>query len=391
MCGIVGMIVHGNSGMFQKHDKMLAQLLHAGMFRGEDATGLIGILKNGDFGIMKEASDAYFFNAQFNNSKLDKELYNNGKAIIGHNRAKTIGKNVDENAHPFVEDNTFAMVHNGTLRNHKAIKDTEVDSQALTYLFKQAMDQENWKEAMEEALGKVNGAFAVVWYDQKRNELCMIRNKERPLALIKLGDTTLFCSEAPMGQWIAWRNNEKIVDTIILKEHTLYQFDLSKTGGDFSETNLSPKAPAVTSTTPSNGGTKGTAIKKNAGGNLSTDNWMLHSAGALSKNAFKKLRPKLLKQRITFELDDYFPNSPEDTDSTKAYLLGYVLDGAYDLVEYRHEVEGLVWFTHQLCEYELSISTHLTGEVVDCTYDAKAKKIVIHVDKIQLVKEEAVV
>lgn len=399
MCGIVGLISHNQSGFFMKHQKMISQLLHAGMFRGSDATGVIGILRNGDFGIAKEASDSYTFGYLFNNSKLDKELFQSGKALIGHNRAKTIGQNIDANAHPFVEDGTFAMVHNGTLRNHRQIKDTEVDSQALTYLFKQAMDQEDWKTAMEEALGKVEGAFAVVWYDQKRGQLCMIRNKERPLSLIITKDTTLFCSEAPMGQWIAWRNNETIVKTVVLEEHTLYQFDLTKQGGDFSETNLSPKKSIGTTGTTGQAPASGRASRRRTGVMTSTDTkskglpasmqeWLTGAvAKPMSKNAFKKERPRLLNRWITFELDDYFPNDLHG-DSTKAAVIGYSLDGAHDLVEMRHEIDGTIWFDKDLTEFDLVNAKLLQGLVHDVVYDKKGMKLVIGVDKIRIVDEK---
>lgn len=391
MCGVIGMIVHGQSGFFQKHNKMLEQLIHAGMFRGEHATGLIGVMKDGDFGIMKEATDGYFFNMQYSGSKLDKELFSRGKAVIGHNRYKTMGKNTDENAHPFVEDDTFAMVHNGTLRNHYQIKNTEVDSQALTYLFKQAMDQEDWKTAMEEALGRVQGAFAVVWYDQKRNQLCMIRNKERPLALIRMQDTTLFCSEAPMGQWIAWRNQEKIEKTIILEEHKLYQFDLSKAGGDFSETNLSPKFQKGLQWVIQHGATTKVGTNTTKAGierGKDTATWMLNTAQPLSKNAYKRFRNKLIGQKLTFELEDFFPNDPDHGESTKAQVVGYCLSGAYDLVEYRHEIEGLIWFNHSVTEDSLLKETHLTGEVVEVEFDGKARKLCVYVDRLRPTTEE---
>src|ERR1700752_137462 len=140
MCGIVGFISKWKAtGFSAKQQKMFYQLLHADMLRGWEATGVITVAKNGDFGIMKEASDASVFNGSFIDSDLDKDMYKEGVAVIGHNRAKTIGENKDENAHPFVVDDTFAMVHNGTLRNHKDMHDTEVDSEALAKTFKAAM------------------------------------------------------------------------------------------------------------------------------------------------------------------------------------------------------------------------------------------------------------
>lgn len=399
MCGIVGIIPNWKTSGFQMvHQKMFYQMLFTNQLRGQDATGVITCHSNGDFGIMKEASDAYQFNWAFEGSDLDKDLYKNGVAVIGHNRAKTIGENKDENAHPFVVDKTFAMVHNGTLYNHKAMEDTEVDSEALAITFKKAMDEDDWKKAMEEAIAKVTGAFACVWYDQKRHELCMIRNSQRPLGYVHTANATLFGSELPMLTWIATRNTEKVEKVEALKEHVLYRFDLKKSGGVPDETFLSLKKPTTTKGftngvipfTPPSGGkeTPSTTSPFDTEKDIidavikdlikPTD---VQGRASLSKSAFKRLRSKLLFKRINFWLDDYVEKTVDPTGAaTDVMLMGSSIDGAFDLCEIHHYIRGVVNIqTLGIKEEELMKSVLFNGQIHDLEYDKEASAMIIHV------------
>ncbi len=380
MCGIVGLISKWkSSGLQTTQQKMFYQMLFADLLRGNDATGVIGVMKDGDFGTMKEASDSYTFNYNLIDSKLDKQMYKEGVAYIGHNRAKTVGENKDENAHPFTVDGTFSMVHNGTLSNHKNLADTAVDSHALAITFKNAMDQEDWKTALEDALGKVTGAFAVVWYDQKRDQVCMMRNSQRPLAIVKTATATLFGSEGHLLMWIASRNGEKVEEVLSCKEHTLYTFDMKKTGGDFSETNLFPKTPrgkgysngtvAISTTTTVATKKEGSA---NDAGFKSLVSTFENTAQPLSKNAFKRLRAKLAQKTLSFYVEDYVEGA-----NNKAMVIGYSFSGSYDLCEVRHTVKCIVDMTEFPVE-ALDEAGQLEGKVSHCEYDAENKQIEIH-------------
>lgn len=378
MCGIVGVLNNWKSTGFDgAQQKMVYQLLFADLLRGADATGVIGVEKDAHFTIMKEACDAYNFNDQFIDSKLDKALYKDGVALIGHNRAKTIGENKDENAHPFVVDKTFAMVHNGTLRNHKALADTAVDSEALAIVFKKAMDEEDWKTALEAALGKVEGAFAVVWFDQKRNQVCMMRNKERPLGIVQTNRSVVFGSEIPLLQWIALRNGEKVEKVLSLKEHTLYTFDMTKTGGDYSETFLSPNIPKVVTTSGFKNGTTDVTATSGVKQALGED-----SVGPrpLSKNAFKKLRAFLQGKIVPFYIEDAVDMDPNNKGRVeKALVTGYNLKGSYDLDEVRHQVNMVIDFAKcGIKEDELDDACEWQGKVSHCEYDPGNKAIIIH-------------
>lgn len=353
MCGIVGLITKHSNGFTYQQQKMVYQMLVADEVRGADATGVITVHNNKDFGLMKEATEGYYFVDSFIDSDLDKDLYRNSMAVIGHNRAKTVGDNKDENAHPFSVDNTFAMVHNGTLRNHHELSKTEVDSEALAIELKQAMDKEDWKLGLEEALGRVRGAYACVWYDQKRHQLCMIRNSERPLGFIQTPHSILFGSELGMLGWIANRNGEDVKEWKSLEIHKLYTFDMEEGKGAYQETFLSLKYPTPvtkgftngthSTRTRSTGKQVKTSHSNDAGGDDIQDapfrpyDDPVGDNGALSKNAFKRLKGLINGKEIEFLCDDYV-----EANHGTFLAMGRCTNGSFDLCEVRHSVSAVI-------------------------------------------------
>jgi glucosamine 6-phosphate synthetase-like amidotransferase/phosphosugar isomerase protein len=153
MCGIVGAIIKGSNGFFQKEEATFAELLYVDALRGFDSTGVVGVLNDASFFTMKEASEAAIFLPKLREHEMFKGMYARGKLWIGHNRKKTIGEIDDQTAHPFVVDNTFAMVHNGTLFNwEKLYKGKEKpfsDSHALALCIKEALDEHHPIKALE--------------------------------------------------------------------------------------------------------------------------------------------------------------------------------------------------------------------------------------------------
>jgi len=122
ICGIVGVVIKANNGLTKRIEDSFYNLLFVDTLRGDDSTGIIAVEKDTTFHIMKEASEAAWFIPQAQYSKVGKGMWTTGKALIGHNRKGTMGKVEDENAHPFVVDDDFAMVHNGTLTKSQNLK-----------------------------------------------------------------------------------------------------------------------------------------------------------------------------------------------------------------------------------------------------------------------------
>jgi predicted glutamine amidotransferase len=314
MCGIVGCVMKANSGFYQRQEDTFFELLFADQLRGEDSTGLIGIEKDTTFYIAKEACKASEFIPKYKGTPTSTAMWNQGKAYIGHNRKKTIGDIKDENAHPFVVEDTFAMVHNGTLDSgwHKLAdgQKVDIDSEALAIHFhaalKKAMEggDQDTEKIFEEALGQVHGAYAVAMYDQTRHKIFLTRNKDRPLSIIETDDAWFFMSESLMGAWILsrlgrggiTRYDYSKLKVSGIQEHEVITFDLDK--NTMGRTQLHPKPKYATSyqsttssppPTPSGGTTALAEIKKGV---------------SCSEKDYKRFRKEWLGKRITVVVND---------------------------------------------------------------------------------------
>lgn len=321
MCGIVGVIVKGTSGLMNKHENCFFEMLYADALRGFDSTGVIAVDNTGAFSIMKEATEAGWFVPQLKDSALRKNMYARGKVYIGHNRKKTIGEITDEQAHPFVIDNTFAFVHNGTLHGHKLLADTTTDSQALAVVLKKSLEEDKYKDALEETLSKVWGAYATVMYNQLTDKVHFLRNKERPLFLIDAPDAVYFASEGMMATWILCRNEYKYSDLKVtfLDEYSFATYDLEKNTLIY-ETLEPKKATSHTQTSKSGGnGSVGSV----AGNNIL-------KATLSTKSQFKQFKRTWLGKRVRLWAEDglekNFPRTMDRDGETEFHLWGKLDD-----------------------------------------------------------------
>lgn len=297
MCGIVGVISKGALGLSLQEFNVFDELLYHDTVRGSDATGVITVEKDTGFHINKEACPGHEFLEYWSDTKAFKNRAKDAMALIGHNRKATMGdKRADSSAHPFVAENRFAMVHNGTLYAHKDLADVDVDSHALTIALDREINKEGAtsdKDAVSTVLSDVYGAYACVWYNQVSNRINIVRNSDRPLSIIETSWAYYFASELRMLTWVLDRNNIKIEKDKIfpVTVDTLYTFDMNPPRQPMKQEGLSlKKATSPTSTTP----TLHTGFGSSSGG-----------ASELSKNQFKNLRKYWLGKDMNFGVDSY--------------------------------------------------------------------------------------
>lgn len=203
MCGIVGFLTEE---LWNRRDRnrFVTQALIADTLRGTDATGAFFVpLKevHDHPGWCKEVTDGYSFVTK--NEYFSKYIEAQHYAVIGHNRAATIGTGIDA-SHPF-QEGPITLVHNGTLADTTCLPISQYKAEAANDSHTIAINLA--KHTVDEVIPKLDGSFALVWHDQRDGKMRIIRNSRRPLHLAKLKheDTVLIASEAGMLMWLATR------------------------------------------------------------------------------------------------------------------------------------------------------------------------------------------
>lgn len=280
MCGHVGFLSYNMTGLFNKDLTMFEDLLYIDGLRGEDATGVCMITKHSGAKVLKQSSDASWFMYAKEYKTLRDTVVSDARGLLGHNRKATIGGAKDECAHPFIVDDRSVFFHNGTLHNHKAIADTEVDSEALGMLFSRC---EGDIEKLTDATSRVSGAYACVWYDADANKVYFLRNSQRTFYI---GETDkgdlVYASEAWMIAGIAARHGVKMKDILPTEVDTLYTVDLS---GALKIEKVPVPKKSLPSPSPRRGGKATSAIE-------------------LTKSEIKRLRKELARSDYHY----FFPD-----------------------------------------------------------------------------------
>lgn len=204
MCGIWGVIKGPRTSLFDMR-KFLGNSLVAGTVRGDHGAGLM-LLPNiaGPAHIVKaaESGDQLIYREPTQRMLSTQNLASMW-AVIGHNRAATVGDISDEATHPFQHGN-ITLVHNGgvsspgQLPGVKKWNVNRVDSDGIC--------ESIAASGYEETLKHTYGAYALAWHDAEQNVLRLVRNAQRPLHFMRTAcGALLLASEGDMLWWLAGR------------------------------------------------------------------------------------------------------------------------------------------------------------------------------------------
>ncbi len=193
-CGVFGIFGHPEA----------ANLTYLGLYalqhRGQESAGIAasdGVHVRLSKG-MGHVADA------FSEKTLEKVP---GHLAIGHVRYSTAGDSNADNAQPILIDcghGQVAIGHNGNLINASELKDelvrqgaifqTTTDTEVILHLYARSRAA-SVDDAVIEAISRVQGAFSLVLCT--RDRLIAVRDPHgfRPLALGRLGDAVIVCSE----------------------------------------------------------------------------------------------------------------------------------------------------------------------------------------------------
>lgn len=235
MCGIIGFVTEetGHEGVATRR-KFMHHGLIIDTLRGDDSTGVFyrpkGETGSGKVlptaGWCKAVDDGY----RFVKSKAYKACAGDVDKywfMFGHNRAATVGAVTVDGAHPF-QEGPITLIHNGTLHSTYDLPQSQhklgvdVDSHALCHNLALVEPE----EAAEKVIGKIDGAFALVWHDARNDTLNIIRNDERPLHVAKeyKGRTLYFTSEAAQLHYLEDKLNLAFESVTYPEPGVLLQF-----------------------------------------------------------------------------------------------------------------------------------------------------------------------
>jgi glucosamine--fructose-6-phosphate aminotransferase (isomerizing) len=155
-------------------------------YRGYDSAGIAGII-DGKLKSCKRAGRIESLRQAVSEENLRLNT------AIAHTRWATHGVPNEENAHPqFDQNRTLAVVHNGIIENHTAIRneleahgakfqsdtDTEVIAQLISYLYKG-----NLRLAVQKALKQLRGSLAIALIHVNHPNQIIAASRESPLVI----------------------------------------------------------------------------------------------------------------------------------------------------------------------------------------------------------------
>lgn len=217
MCGLVGMA--GSIGRNEKD--AFRYLLVVDTLRGPHSTGMACVDTQGNWDLVKKQGTPYdLFDSKQFTTAFSKTSY----VLIGHNRYATQGKVNSQNAHPF-EFRDVVGAHNGTLRGQHRLPDHtrfEVDSENIFYTIQE--------EGVDSTLQKLDGSYALTYWDKRTEELTIIRNDERELfyCLSKDNKTIFWASESWMLYACLHRASIKHGPVTAFDKETIYRIKVER-------------------------------------------------------------------------------------------------------------------------------------------------------------------
>ena len=155
-------------------------------YRGYDSSGIAGVI-DGKIKSCKRAGNVHFLKSVITEEKLRLDT------AIAHTRWATHGIPSEENAHPhFDHKRTLALVHNGIIENHAAIRsqlemagivfrsdtDSEVIAQLISHLYKGDLCL-----TVKKALERLQGSLAIAIIHVNHPDQIVATSRKSPLVI----------------------------------------------------------------------------------------------------------------------------------------------------------------------------------------------------------------
>ena len=190
MCGIVGAIAQRNVV------PVLLEGLRKLEYRGYDSAG-IAVVNNG-LHRLRSVGRVASLSEMADKAKTDAPIG------IAHTRWATHGVPSERNAHPHISRDGLAVVHNGIIENHEAIRarlsgagyefTSDTDTEVVAHLVHFYLDQkQDLFTAVRSAIADLTGAYAIAVLSGEKPDRMIVARNGAPL-LLGVGKGENFCA-----------------------------------------------------------------------------------------------------------------------------------------------------------------------------------------------------
>ena len=197
MCGIVAAAAR------REVSEILLEGLRRLEYRGYDSAGMALVDNEHNLQLHKRQGKV----AELEKAQALQPYF--GCTGVAHTRWATHGEPSGANAHPHISDQRVALVHNGIIENHEALRqelsaqgytfDSATDSEVIVHLLHQCLSRGvNLVQAMRDTVARLEGAYALAVVDVEHPDEVVAARQGSPL-VIGVGIGENFLASDPMA------------------------------------------------------------------------------------------------------------------------------------------------------------------------------------------------
>lgn len=188
MCGIVGAVAERNV------IPILLEGLRRLEYRGYDSAGIASVSQNNVIGRVRAIGKVKELEPLLDETGLK------GNLGIAHTRWATHGKPSEANAHPHICNNSVALVHNGIIENHEALREKQIkqgyaftsdtDTETVVHeIYHQLVQEKDLLKAVQKTVLLLEGAYALAVVQHTDPDRLIVAKQGSPLVIgIGLGE-----------------------------------------------------------------------------------------------------------------------------------------------------------------------------------------------------------
>ena len=200
MCGIVGAVAERNI------TAILLEGLKRLEYRGYDSAGVAVFTNNGTLERMRRNGKV----AELEQALAGEPLA--GRLCIAHTRWATHGAPSERNAHPHFSGSDLAVVHNGIIENHEALREqlkglgyvftSDTDTEVIVHLLNHKLkEQSDLTEALKATVKELHGAYGLAVISAKQPDRLVAARSGSPLVIgLGLGENFLASDQLALRQ-----------------------------------------------------------------------------------------------------------------------------------------------------------------------------------------------